>query len=437
MIRNHPSHTEIEYSPPDRTLNLLPVVMSTQLLLGLLVFLAVFIAADEWLSLVIYLTLLAFMAFALYRYVIRPVDSGFSGAVFGLAFMAKLAFAAANYWTVTSLYGRGDANFYHRFGIQMAEYFQRFDFSVMDFFRYGGQGTTNMIYATGFIYSVLPASQIGGFLFFAALAFMGSALFYRSYCLALPTASPRLYRILVFFLPSILFWTASIGKDAWVYLFSGLVCLGWVTFTCQRKLSGWLLIGVGLVLISLIRPHIAAFHIFAMGVAFFFNRNMGRNGVIVGLLGALLVIVFAIPILNRVDDYMQLDLLSLDSVEEFYEEQQSSASFGGSSFTPPSIYNPVGAVYGVITILFRPFPFEAHNLQALITSLEATGWLILLWIRRRVFWMRIRSFSSNPWLVYAALFSLLMALGLTVTGNFGIVARQRVVFLPLLWLLFA
>ena len=43
---------------------------------------------------------------------------------------------------------------------------------------------------------------------------------------------------------------------------------------------------------------------------------------------------------------------------------------GGSEFTPTPITNPVSFFPGLVTVLFRPFPFEAGSILQLVTSFE-------------------------------------------------------------------
>ena len=75
-------------------------------------------------------------------------------------------------------------------------------------------------------------------------------------------------------------------------------------------------------------------------------------------------------------------------------------------------------------------------MQSLIISLETVAWLVFCWIQRRVFLSKLRSLRSDPFAAFAVFYSLFMLLALTSVGNFGIIARQRVMVLPFLWMLF-
>ena len=66
------------------------------------------------------------------------------------------------------------------------------------------------------IHTLLRPSILAGFLVFSWLGFWGLFWFYRSFQLAVPEGRPRTYAKLLFFLPSLVYWPSSIGKEAWM-----------------------------------------------------------------------------------------------------------------------------------------------------------------------------------------------------------------------------
>ena len=50
---------------------------------------------------------------------------------------------------------------------------------------------------------------------------------------------------------------------------------------------------------------------------------------------------------------------------------------GGSAFTPVPLTSPLGIPAAIITLLFRPFPWEAGNVQMLVQSAEGLVLLLL------------------------------------------------------------
>lgn len=406
--------------------------------LGLLGGIFLVVPATEWFGLFVYIPVLFLMAAALYNVGIKPVDPHFPVALFVLAFLLKLLGSVVRFWMAFDLYGGvADASGYHAQGQYLAQFFRNLDFSVMSYYRTGGEGTTNLTFITGLIYTILPPSLPGIFFFFASLAFTGCVLCYRAFRIGFPDVSPERYRLIIFFLPSILFWPSSIGKESWILFASGIVAYGFVKLVRKNQLAGGILVALGLFFVLLIRPHIATLMIAAMGGAFLltFHKIAQKNPAIL-LLGGGLIVALAAFIIPSGGDYVGAGDLSLDELEARYEYYQDNTSQGGSRFQTYSLLNPIGWVMGPITVLFRPFPWEAGNPQMLVTALESMLWLGLAWTQRRVFWQRIRRIRSDPWLAFVAIYALVMILAFTTFGNFGILARQRTLLLPFFWMLF-
>lgn len=421
--------------PSTTTRNYSPLVLLALLVLGPLFFAV--IPSAEWGAVTIYIVALAPVALLLYQFGIKPVDPSFPGALFLLALLTKLMGSLVRYWTVVDLYGgAADSPLYHEHGQILAQYFKVFDFSILETYQIRAVETTNLAHITGLLYTVLPASMAGAFFFFAFLAFIASVLFYRSVCVAWPAANSNYYRLCIFFVPSILFWPSSLGKDAWLFFCSSLVFWGWTSFLRKHNWFslGWILIG--LLLINLIRPHFAAFLAMGMGASYLLYSTRGQSSKIQWLIGACAVALLAIYMVQSGAQFLKLDEFSLDSVEERMQAVQAQTTQGGSQYSTISIFTPWGFVWGLVTTLARPFPWEARSGQVLVTALETSGWLLLAWLQRKVFLKKLLTLRADPIMGFAFFYCLISLLALTTIGNFGILARQRVLILPFIWMLF-
>ena len=395
------------------------------------------VPSGEWLAVFLYLAVAGGLALLLYQRGIKPVSPTFPVSLFVLALVVKLLGSVVRYWTVVDLYGgAADAPAYHAEGILLAPYFRDFDWSILDWYKFRGEGSTRMAILTGVLYSVMPASLAGSFIFFAVLAFAGSVLFYRGVRMASSDTWMSAYTIFVFFLPSILFWPSSLGKDAWVFFCSGLVAWGWASFVRRNHFWGLVVVGAALLLINLVRPHIAAFMGISLAAAYLMYATRAARSIVVWLAGAILLFSLGFYLVQSGAEFLQLEELSLEAVEGFYAEQQARTTIGSSRYATVSVFTPTGAVVGLITALARPFPWETHNVQSLLVSLETVAWLVFCWIQRRVFLSKLRSLRGDPFAAFAVFYSLITLLALTSIGNFGIIARQRVMVLPFLWMLF-
>jgi len=109
---------------------------------------------------------------------------------------------------------------------------------------------------------------------------------------------------------------------------------------------------------------------------------------------------------------------------------RDSTSQGGAEFVPSVVDSPIRAPMAAVTVLFRPFVFEAHNLQALLTALEGAVLLGLLLFRLKWFWTALRSLRRQPYVVFCLVFSCLFILAYSSFANFGLLARERVQLYP-------
>ena len=104
----------------------------------------------------------------------------------------------------------------------------------------------------------------------------------------------------------------------------------------------------------------------------------------------------------------------------------------GSAYEAVRPTNPVGALSAAVAVVFRPWPYEAHNLQALLGSLEGVLLLALVLTSLRRLASVPHAMLKRPYVAFAFLFSVFFAYAFSSIGNFGILSRQRVQLYPLL-----
>jgi hypothetical protein len=124
---------------------------------------------------------------------------------------------------------------------------------------------------------------------------------------------------------------------------------------------------------------------------------------------------------------------STDALE--YTRQQTQQ--GGSAFEPIVVTSPTQLPAATVSVLFRPFPWEANTVGGMISAAEAAIVLALFVLS----WKRLRRWPGSAWrrpiLIYAAVYCLMFVVAFSSIGNAGILARQRSQMLPLLLLAFA
>ncbi len=343
----------------------------------------------------------------------------------GLAF--KFFGTLARFAMVFSVYGGGDAFVYDRVGGALAEGFRNGNFTLDSTQQLVGTGFIEIL--TGVIYTLTGPTRLGGFLVYSWLGYLGLCLLYCAFRLAVPRGDRRRYAALIFFLPSMAFWPSSIGKEAWMTLVLGMTAYG-VAQLVSRRRGAVLWLAGGIAGSAVVRPHIAITLVVALGVAYLFTgaRRPSFAAPIAKVAGLLTLLVVFGLVLSTVESKFKLE--DGAGVEEVFERtRQQTSAYDGSSFQAVGARSPADLPLAAFSVLFRPLPFEASNLQALAASLEGTL-LLFLFVRH---WRKLGNLMPRrraPYLAFVSVYSLLFVIAFSNFGNFGLLARQRVQVFP-------
>jgi hypothetical protein len=352
--------------------------------------------------------------------------------IFGL--LLKLVFAMLNYYIGFSVYGTLDASGYDRNGMMISGYLWHFQFDkVAPFLNWS---TDFISFFTGVVYSIIGPTILGGYLVFAFLSFLGSYYFYRAFRVAFPNGAKWLYAALIFFFPTILFWQSAIGKDALMSLWLGLFAYGGAQLIQNRR-RALIPMVLGFVGTLWVRPHIVAISAMALALAFFLPGGKKRHiHPAVYITGLIAVAGLAWYLMPKIMSFLNLEQLSSSTVMDYLQQfQRGSASSGGSVFQGYNLRNPTSYLFGPISVVFRPFPWEAHNIQALLESMVAMLLLFLILWRIKSVARAIASSFSNAYSRYILFYSIVFILIFTCTVNFGTLARERVMVQPFIFMM--
>lgn len=346
-----------------------------------------------------------------------------------VGYLAKLVGIAGRYVVVFVVYGGvGDANRYNLFAAFYYFLWRKGDFDTGP---EGQAGTHNVELITTALYTIIGPSAIVGFFVFGSLAFWGSILLLKAFREAVPDGDHRRYTVLLLLLPSFLYWPSSIGKEALLMFAIGLVALGVARLFNNRPASGVVYGIAGLALAALIRPHLTLLLVAAIFVAQILRPTGGKaSGFVAKLAGVVIVGIAASIILTQAADFLGVDLLNLQEVAEKAETVGGNTDQGGSAFEPVPLDSPLGIPAAIVTLLFRPFVWEAKNAQMLVQALEASGMLVLAIVSWRRLASLPRLLRRNPYIVFAVTYTFAFILAFASFSNFGILARQRVLMLP-------
>ena len=395
---------------------------------------------------VIVVLVLAIATVPLLRWIARKEDPAILNILYwGLAL--KAIFTLVRYFVITVVYAdNGDAGVYSDGGAYLMDLYRHGQFVLeVPALKSRGEETNRIAVVVGFIYMITGVSRYAASFVFSWLCFVGQLLMYRAFRRGVPDGDSRRYAVLVLLLPSMLFWPSSIGKEALMVFSIGVASFGAAKLLSARTdASGLLVFLAGTAGLFFVRPHMSLIAIVSLAMAGFVSVVTGFSqqedkrasarpfAIRILALGVLLAASgVATTQVGKVlgDGSGEESDQGLTSV---LERTKAQTSEGGSAYEPVAVTSPVHFPAAVMTVLVRPFPWEAHSVNSVIASGEG---LILVAIgvsgrRRLISWCK--ALPSRPYLVYCLAFTITFVVAFSYIANFGILARQRTQMLPLM-----
>ncbi|MDG4949891.1 hypothetical protein NLM59_03050 [Weeksellaceae bacterium KMM 9724] len=222
----------------------------------------------------------------------------------------------------------------------------------------------------------------------------------------------------LFFMPNFHFWSAGVGKDTLSFF---VICLCIYALLDIKKKIYYVVIPV--LLLYFIRPHILLFLFSGLAGAYLLKSKLLLfQKVFIVAIG----FVLFLPLLNSVLEFANIDAANVEAFDEFSSSKARALSKAGSGVDLGALPYPLQ----VLTFLYRPLFFDAHNVLALLASVESLIWIILSvnFFRNQP----IKVFKhSNYFILGGFLFWIIGALAFAPSmSNLGIIIRERNMFLP-------
>lgn len=363
------------------------------------------------------------------------------GRLVVIAFVAKMLGSVARYVLTFSLYdGRADAIGYDGAGGRLARAFwdgtwaQVVQVEVPEL-----TGTPFINLVTGLLYIVTGPTKLGGFLFFAWLSFLGLYFFYKAVVVGFPEANHRRYAYLVFFLPSMLYWPSSIGKDAWISFGIGLASYG-IALILRHRAVGYPVAALGLLATAGPRPHITVLCVVSLMLAYVLRRKSWRDstlGPVGKVLGIVVLLGVGVVVVSQAASFFDVEEVSGDSVGGVLDFTDQQSGQGGSEFEAVRVKSPFEFPAALLAVLFRPYPWEAGSAQGMIASAEGAMLLVLAAAAVPRLVRLPRYLFQVPYVAYVVTYTMMFIVAFSSIGNFGILTRQRTQVLPLAVVLLA
>jgi hypothetical protein len=349
-----------------------------------------------------------------------------------VAILAKMAAAGLYITMVVRVY---------QYTADMAHYFNSAQNMTMNYSQTGILTIPNPLWGIDFppflaqcIFVVTGISLPVAMVIFASMSFWGVYFIYRAFCLGFPNASRfDLLATLVFLLPTTVFWTASLSKDAVLMLGVGMAAYGFAYLNNRVGLPGYAMLVAGLGVVMTVRPHMAGILAVAFIFPYVFSANRtGLSGMALKALGIPALVALTWVFVSRAETYVEIQDFSQGKslvMQVAKENSDAGGSTYGNSLSSRMAMAPF--------LLIRPFPFEVRNFQAAIASAEGLFLLFLFVRRRKVVYRTLRQLRSNPFAMFLALYAMEFTIVFAAaTTNFGLLNRQRVMLLPFAIMLF-
>jgi hypothetical protein len=347
------------------------------------------------------------------------------------AVVVHLLMSEVNLWVVVHLYhGVTDTTRYVDQGAILARRFRTFNFSLagvrppIDVLN---QGSVSI--ACGVIMAIIGINKLGLFVVFSWLAFLATVAFYRAFSLTFPEGNRRRYAYMVFFLPSLLYWTADASKETMMYLSLGLCALGAASVLAHKR-GGAPLLVVGTIIGIYVRPQELLLFMVAFAVAGLFRRRNAQKS-LRGLRRILVMALQAALLLAAVSLSQQL----AKKAPVFNLTQLAKNNVG----QPSSLnYHPGPAYYlrDVYTVLFDP-TFNAHGSAQRLAAFENIVIIILILTSLRRLRRLPRASFVRPYVLMCVLYTIAFPYAFAALNNLGLIDRERVLLLPFFLVLLA
>ena len=301
-----------------------------------------------------------------------------------------------------------------------------------------GTGTGTMSALAAWTFYIIGPSQYAASVVFAALSLCGKVAIYRVFRANVDPVLRPYVAIASLFVPSFVFWSSGVIKEAVVIAGFGWSLLGLHLWIREgRTVAGSVLLVAGAMPMLLIKPYILFPIILAGGAWYYWARSLEHGRVRIRptyFCVAVALGVGGVVVLGRYFPEYSLDNFAAET-----SNLQQLGRRGGSAFelgaeAPTSTAGQLAYVpAALLAVLFRPFIFEVHNVPSLVNSVE-TAVLTLLFVRilftrnMRNVWRQI---AENPFLVFCVVF--VAAFGIAVglaSSNMGTLSRYRVPLLP-------
>jgi len=316
-------------------------------------------------------------------------------------------------------------------------------------------GTEFIYFITHFFFKHFHFNLLSFHILFATLGLVGSLNFLYIYFSRIENDNKKLNKILktafwtITCFPNFLAWGRFFGKDSLTFFLSSMLAVFiWKIVSNSRvHIIHWLfLLFFPLWAIGMIRAHIAI----ALGGSSLFIISLSYMGgkkdrdihlhsllrVYIPLLMIVFVAVFGNSMIKRLTGNSSVS--SADMVENSLIQATSMGAWGGSKTELASdinensriIFSPFQIAKNIFLLLFAPLPWQVRNIIDIMAVM--TNILLFYLIYKFAFSLSLNDLYQKYLLLCVFLLTIVLSF---MTGNVGLILRQKTIILPFLFLL--
>lgn len=382
--------------------------------------------------------LVAGLLFALGRFIIKRVAYAEANPwlvnVLTISLVLHLLAAPGQVFVVDHFYhGIADWNRYVHQGALLSPDFRHFNFTTQnaDVRQIVNDGSVSI--AAGIVMAIVGVNLMATFLVMSFLSFLGALFFYRAFTLTFAGGDHRRYALMLFLLPSLIFWTADVSKEALMMLALGLVAFGGAKFLA-RKRGGFVLIAPGVFIGAYVRPNellliLAGFVVAMMIPTASARKSLGgvRRLISLVFLAALLFLSVQVTV-----KYLHHGV-NTASLQNTNANNSISGNSGGVPYSSNYAYFP----RDVYEVLFNPLPFNSHGFGERVAAVENTIILGLILVSLRSLRILPRASFARPYVMMCLVYTGTFMYAFAALGNLGLIERERTMMIPFLLVLLA
>lgn len=280
---------------------------------------------------------------------------------------------------------------------------------------------------------------------FSFFALGGAIRLFKTFYHYYPNARKEL-ALATLFLPSVGYWSAGLLKDTICFGCVGFLLYGILSVFILRKniLASILWIIISAYILYIIKAYILLTLILAVLIWLFFETNklvkdvsMRNFLAVITLLVAVVVGFFLVRFVTSTESLKQYQLENIISSAEY---QRSNYEYRDRVFGGETSYYEINTsnyflliLNSIATTFFRPFIWEVKSSAAVLSAIEALGFLLLtayLFFKKGLI-APFKTIFKDPRLAMAFVFAIIFSIGVGIsTANFGALSRYKIPCLP-------